>query len=71
LKLCVSALKKQEMHIVVQATSSNELSSEMFVFKVLEDMMSRGMYGLAEDVVSCVGVGYSWTPEPVAVQVAK
>ena len=31
--------------------------SELFVFKVLEDMMSRGMYGLAEDVVSYVGGG--------------
>jgi hypothetical protein len=57
LKLCVSALKRMNMHTVVQATPSNDLSSELFVFKVLEDMMSRGMYGLAEDVVSYVGVG--------------
>ena len=45
------------MHTVVQATPSNDLSSEMFVFKVLEDMMSRGMYGLAELVVEYVGTG--------------
>ena len=57
MKLCISALKKKNIHIVVQATPSNDLSSELFVFKVLEDMMSRGMYGLAEDVVSYVGVG--------------
>ncbi len=42
----------------------------MFVFKVLEDMMSRGMYGLAEDVVSYVGVGKK-DPEAEVVQVAK
>ena len=55
LKLCVSALKRQGQHTVVQATPSNDLSSEMFVFKVLEDMMSRGMYGLAELVVAYAG----------------
>ena len=33
-------------------------------------MMSRGMYGLAEDVVSYVGVG-SMDPEVVVVQDAK
>ncbi len=29
----------------------------MFVYKVLDEMMSRQMYGLAEEVVSCVGIG--------------
>ena len=70
MKLCVNALKRKNMHTVVQATPSNDLSSEMFVFKVLENMMSRGMYGLAEDVVSYVGVGKK-DPEAEVVQVAK
>ena len=57
LKLCVSELKKQGMYDVVNAVSLNELSKEMFVYKVLDEMMSRQMYGLAEQVVSCVGTG--------------
>ena len=42
---------------VVNAVPLNELSKEMFVYKVLDEMMSRQMYGLAEQVVSCVGIG--------------
>ena len=57
LKLCVSELKKQGMYEVVNAVPLNELSREMFVYKVLDEMMSRQMYGLAEQVVSCVGIG--------------
>ena len=57
LKLCVSELKKQGMYEVVNAVPLNELSKEMFVYKVLDEMMSRQMYGLAEQVVSCVGIG--------------
>ena len=45
------------MYEVVNAVSLNELSKEMFVYKVLDEMMSRQMYGLAEQVVSCVGIG--------------
>ena len=71
MKLCVSALKRKNMHTVVQATPSNDLSSELFVFKVLEDMMSRGMCGLAEDLVSYVGVGNKTTEAEVVVQAAK
>jgi hypothetical protein len=55
--LCVSELKKQGMYDVVNAVPLNELSREMFVYKVLDEMMSRQMYGLAEQVVSCVGTG--------------
>ena len=57
LKLCVSELKKQGMYEIVNAVPLNELSKEMFVYKVLDEMMSRQMYGLAEQVVSCVGIG--------------
>ena len=57
LKLCVSRLKEQGMYDVVNAVPLNELSKEMFVYKVLNEMMSRQMYGLAEQVVSCVGIG--------------
>jgi len=53
----VSELKKQGMYEVVNAVPLNELSREMFVYKVLDEMMSRQMYGLAEQVVSCVGIG--------------
>ena len=56
-KLCVSELKKQGMYEVVNAVPLNELKKEMFVYKVLDEMMSRKMYGLAEQVVSCVGIG--------------
>ena len=45
------------MYEVVNAVPLNELSKEMFVYKVLDEMMSRQMYGLAEQVVSCVGIG--------------
>jgi hypothetical protein len=56
-KLCVSKLKEQGMYDVVNAVPLNELSKEMFVYKVLDEMMSRQMYGLAEQVVNCVGTG--------------
>ena len=56
LKLCISDLKRRKVYeLVVQDTPTNELTRPMFVFKVLEEMMSRGMYGLAEDVVKGVG----------------
>ena len=45
------------MYEVVNAVPLNELSKETFVYKVLDEMMSRQMYGLAEQVVSCVGIG--------------
>ena len=38
-------------------TQTNDLSREMFVFFVLEEFRSRGMFGLSEDVVACVGTG--------------
>ena len=57
LKLCVSRLKEQGMYDVVNAVPLNELSKEMFVYKVLDEMMSRQMYGLAEQVVMYVGTG--------------
>ena len=54
--LCVSKLKGQGMYEVVNVVPLNELSKEMFVYKVLDEMISRQMYGLAEQVVSCVGI---------------
>ncbi len=57
LKMCVSALKRQGMYAVVNSVGVNELSRPLFVFKVLEEMMSRQMYGLAETIVSYVGTG--------------
>ena len=45
------------MYDVVNAVSMNDLSKEMFVFNVLEELMSRQMYGLAETIVACVGTG--------------
>ena len=35
----------------------------MFAFKVVEEMMSREMYGLAEQLVSCVGTGEKQTDD--------
>jgi hypothetical protein len=55
-KLCIDRLQKEGMVATVQATPINELSQELFVFMVVEDMMSRKMYGLAECVVSFVGL---------------
>ena len=52
MKLCVSRLKREGMYEDVNAVSMNDLSKEMFVFNVLEEMMSRQMYGLAEKVVA-------------------
>ena len=56
-KLCISRLKREGMYDVVNAVPLNELSREMFVYKVLDEMMSRQMYGLAEQVVAFVGTG--------------
>ena len=55
-KLCVSALQRIGMYDVVNATPTNDLSKAMFAFKVLEEMKSRQMHGLADLVVSYVGV---------------
>ena len=55
-KLCVSALQRQGMYDVVNAVPTNELSKAMFAFKVLEEMKSRQMHGLADLVVSYVGI---------------
>jgi hypothetical protein len=44
------------MVATVQATPINELSQELFVFMVVEEMMSLKMYALAECVVSFVGL---------------
>ena len=63
-KLCVSRLKREGMYEVVNAVSMNDLSKEMFVFNVLEEMMSRQMYGLAEKVVAFVGTGEPPPPPP-------
>ena len=63
-KLCVSRLKREGMYEVVNAVSMNDLSKEMFVFNVLEEMMSRQMYGLAEMVVAFVGTGEPRPPLP-------
>ena len=56
-KMCASRLKRQGTYEALQKMTLNELSKEMFVYIVLDEMMSRGMYGLAEQVVSCVGIG--------------
>ena len=61
-KLCVSRLKREGVYEVVNAVSMNHLSREMFVFNVLEEMMSRQMYGLAEKVVAYVGTGEPMPP---------
>ncbi len=53
------------MYEVVNAVSMNDLSKEMFVFNVLEEMMSRQMYGLAEMVVAFVGTGEPLPPLPL------
>ena len=63
-KLCVSRLKREGMYEDVNAVSMNDLSKEMFVFNVLEEMMSRQMYGLAEKVVAFVGTGELLPPLP-------
>ena len=63
-KLCVSRLKREGMYEVVNAVPMNNLSKEMFVFNVLEEMMSRQMYGLAEMVVAFVGTGEPLPPPP-------
>ena len=55
-KLCVGALQRQGMYDVVNAVPTNELSKAMFAFKVLEEMKSRQMHGLADLVVSYVGI---------------
>ena len=52
------------MYEVVNAVPMNNLSKEMFVFNVLEEMMSRQMYGLAEKVVAFVGTGEPQPPLP-------
>lgn len=58
-KLCVNALKKQsaprDSAGGAHGTPTNELRKELFVFFVLEEMISRGMYGLAELVVAYAG----------------
>jgi len=54
-KLCISTLKAQRAHEALKDTPTNELTKEQFVFKVLEEMRSRCMYGLADGLVEYVG----------------
>ena len=56
-KLCLSKLKEQGMYEVVNAVPLDELSKARFVYKVLDETTSRQIYGLAKQVVSCVGIG--------------
>ncbi len=56
-KLCISQLKREGVYDVVNEVHVNELSQALFAFKVVEEMMSRKMYGLGEAVVSYVGTG--------------
>jgi ankyrin repeat protein len=60
-KLCLSEMKRQGMYDTVNEVHVNELSPALFVFKVVEEMVSRNMFGLAEQVVACVGVGRKQT----------
>ena len=43
-KLSVSRLKREGMYEVLNAVLMHDLSKEMFVFDVLEEMTSRQMY---------------------------
>ena len=59
LKLSISHKKKYHdwTSLINNGGEINALDTELFIFKVLEEMISREMYGLAETIVSYVGAG--------------
>ena len=57
-KLSVKTLKREGAYAnIIETTSTNDLSKQMFAFKVIEMMSSCGMEPLADELVSYVGVG--------------
>jgi hypothetical protein len=63
-KIAVNKLKNREGELDrVRSLNLNDMTEEEFVFFVLEDMKSRQMHGLADQVVSHVGVNIGREPE--------
>ena len=57
MKLCIALAEEAGgAYEVVQAAHERAVSRPMFAFKVLDDMRSRQMDGLAEQLAAYVGV---------------